>query len=668
LTHNGRHVEYYNPLNYIRQLDAHLANLSNASAYSFDGKRLHVLRTALDNNDFAYLTMHQYYTLHTYYVRQYPSVAFPQHLLQQPNLPVAFDMMHFVIQSNDLLSPQCLRFCATFPHPLEYLQETWPVASLHESRAFVALVQRSVKFDMLRADCEVRGFGPLAHELVHLLGIVSSTFQILVFTAISRRIYNLDQSSPMHTQYEGRLLDLFRHNQTNLANLSARHPGWHTSRQHWDAEVRLWGSRLLSLAPSLSPLPRTHSLSRSTQAVNQRVHVQRTARAVPSSKSPLPAQPPRQVPLLPRPGWSLPQQRVPMPVRFALHQANLRSPILQAQDITSPLYHCWETFLLAPRQLVDADRAVNTLTFSLSQEMLQNLAATAPAIATGACETMSITKHSKTCRLRCVKWSVSDPPPDHTWAISETSWIPYSYFTLNSTSLQQRKKKHYGKDQSIEITKLLKEGDNVLEVSVMSQSGDSLYRNYLVAVEIFGIMTHSFIQQRCRNNMRSREECLNDIQAKLSGDSDGDDITVVGSSLTISLCDPFSGSVISGVPVRSTACMHHDCFDLDTFLQTRPRKGHASVSNQWRCPVCNADARPNLLFVDGLMEYVRAQLDLEGLSHTRAIVVDQHGSWKPKAEILDPNNVRDASPDVESPAAVQFVPPAHIEIIDLDDD
>jgi hypothetical protein len=666
-THNGHRIDYYGPLACIHQLDSHLASLSNAP-YSFDSKRLHVLRTALDSHDYAYLTMHQYYTLHTYYARQCPSAALPQQLLQQPNLPVAFDMMRFVIQSNDLLSPQCLRFCAAFPYQLQHLQDMWPVAFQHESRAFIALVQHSYKFDTVRVDCEKRGFGPLAHELVHLLGIVSPTFQVLTFTALSRRIHNLDMSFPMHAQFEGRLLALFRQSQAHLAIISARHPSWHTIQQNWDNEVRLWGSRLLDLPPPLSPLPRTHPVPRPRQAVNQRIHTPRTARAVHPSNLPLPAQPPRRVPLLPRPGWALPQQRIPVPARFALHQANLRSPTLQAQDAAGPLYHYWESFLLAPRQLTDADRAVNKLTFSLVQGLAQHLAAVVPTIATGACETMNITEHSKTCRLRCVKLPASDPPSDHTWAISETSWIPYSYFTLNGTSLQQRKKKHHGKDRPIEITRLLKEGDNVLEVAVMSEPGDSTYQNYLIAAEVLGIMTHSFIQQQCRNNMRSKETCLNDIKTKLSGGNDGDDdIAVVESSLTISICDPFSGSILNGVPVRSTACIHHDCFDLDTFLQTRPRRGHASVSDQWRCPVCNADARPALLFVDGFLEDVRTQLDREGLSHTRAIVVDQHGSWKPKAETRDPNSVRDATPDEESPAVVQVVPPALIEIIDLDD-
>ena len=327
---------------------------------------------------------------------------------------------------------------------------------------------------------------------------------------------------------------------------------------------------------------------------------------------------------------------------------------------------------MIPKQLVNADRVVNSLTFSLPQDVLQNLGIIAPPLTTGACETMSITKHTKTCRLRCVKWSGSDPLPDHTWAVSETSWIPYSYFTLNGTSLQQKKKKHYGKDRPIEITRLLREGDNVLEVVVISQTGDSTYRDYLVAVEVLGVMTHSLIQQQCRNNMRSKEQCLNDIKAKLSagsdGDDDDDDLTVVESSLTISLLDPFTRSVIGGVPVRSAACRHHDCFDLATFLETRPRKNHVSVSDQWRCPVCNADARPGLLFVDGLMEAVRAQLSLEGLSQTRAIVVDQHGSWKPKAETRDAGSVRDNSPDADSPVPVQGAPPAPpIEIIDLVD-
>lgn len=110
--------------------------------------------------------------------------------------------------------------------------------------------------------------------------------------------------------------------------------------------------------------------------------------------------------------------------------------------------------------------------------------------------------------------------------------------------------------------------------------------------------------------------------------------------------------------------MHIDCFDLETFLQTRRRKGNVSVADQWRCPICNADARPPQLIVDGFLEEVRATLEKQGALQTRAIVVQQDGSWKPKAEVRDPNGVSDDDP---APTKVQPLVPAHVEIIDLSD-
>jgi hypothetical protein len=143
----------------------------------------------------------------------------------------------------------------------------------------------------------------------------------------------------------------------------------------------------------------------------------------------------------------------------------------------------------------------------------------------------------------------------------------------------------------------------------------------------------------------------------------------VESNLTINLFDPFSASKICDIPVRSKACLHNDCFDLDTFLDTRRRKGDVSVPDGWRCPICNADARPNHLIVDGFLEEVKKQLDAQNLSNTRAIIVQQDGSWIPKPEVRDPYGVSDrgVSDEPATPSTAPAPLPTHIEIIDLSD-
>jgi hypothetical protein len=153
---------------------------------------------------------------------------------------------------------------------------------------------------------------------------------------------------------------------------------------------------------------------------------------------------------------------------------------------------------------------------------------------------------------------------------------------------------------------------------------------------------------------------LQGIKSKLAAHDD-DEITVVESTLTLGMFDPFSQARMCDIPVRSKACPHNDCFDLETFLNTRPRKGDASVADQWKCPICKSDARPHMLLVDGFMEDVRKQLVSRGLARTRHILVRQDGSWQPKAEVRE-----GVSDDPPTPVARRSIP-ADVEIIDLSD-
>jgi hypothetical protein len=64
-----------------------------------------------------------------------------------------------------------------------------------------------------------------------------------------------------------------------------------------------------------------------------------------------------------------------------------------------------------------------------------------------------------------------------------------------------------------------------------------------------------------------------------------------------------------------------------------------------------------------------SRLEAQGLARTRAIVVQQDGSWKPKVEVRDPNGVSDRGMSDEPPTPVitkRSVPP-HAEVIDLSD-
>jgi hypothetical protein len=381
-------------------------------------------------------------------------------------------------------------------------------------------------------------------------------------------------------------------------------------------------------------------------------------------------QPNASKPFLPPPGWLQSQQRQPNPTRFSLHQAHLRSPVMRARSLDSPLYHFVQGYIKAPVRLSNANRAVEKWTFKLDTNMMHTVAVTVPDTASDVGKRLVDTS-SKTVRLRCIKWpNAADPPSDYVWASTDTYWLPHSYFIFNEVSLEQRKKIHHGKDLPIDITGLLVEGENVLNMSVMAPSTDLSFLDYLVAIEFLGFMSHDKIKQDCVEKYRiPAQQVLSEIQKKLRGSSnndDDDDIAIVESSLTINLRDPFSAAKMCDIPVRGRACLHSDCFDLEIFLSSRQRKGDVSVSDAWRCPICNADARPDRLVVDGFLEEVKKQLDAKGLSKTRAIIVHQDGTWKPKAEVRDPNGVSDRGvSDSPTPDSRRHSIPA--EIIDISD-
>ncbi|KAF2128064.1 hypothetical protein P153DRAFT_319313 [Dothidotthia symphoricarpi CBS 119687] len=707
--------------------DKFRASFTAMPKYPRDLKRMEVLRDATCKQDWAYLTMHQYYCLFTYM-----PTALPEILRCQPNLPLALQSMRNVLDVNDHLSPAVLHFFSNYPFPMDQISTVWPHMFERQAQSFMRFVGYSANYDQLRITCERRKCPPNTRELVEL-GIVSTTFQRLLFTAFLRRLWQaVPPQQQMQKQFEDQAVDRFVQDQAQylqreallMRNLSLgnepppRDQG--TELRRWDKQFKqlagTFGLALEAQGSSLTnPQERRHShlqaypqqqLQQQHQQHQQRVSVNNAPHAPHSgemrthisSVNPhtgqvliqqirgqgYPHQPPSRaqthqrqrrtpLPLLAHPGQILPQQRQPYPARFSLHQAYLRSPILQAQNLESPLYHYVHAFAIRPARLSDAGRAIERWTFHLAQSELQCIPRSV-ASTLGAPETRAVEEvaNAKTIRLRCVKWPSENNPDMHSWTTTDTCWIPHSYFTFNETHLEQRKKVHHGKDLPIDITRLLREGENVLETTVTAMSNDTSYLQYLVAIEVLGVMTHESIKQHSLDNVIPAEDTKKDIRKRLSGasiDNDDDDFTIVESNLTINLFDPFSASRFCDIPVRSKACSHIDCFDLETFLQTRRRKGDASVSDQWRCPICNADARPPELVVDGFLVEVRKELEKQGLATTRAIIVDQDGTWKPKKEVRDPNGVQDReTPEASgTPTAGKPAVPTSMEIIDLSD-
>jgi hypothetical protein len=692
---------WYTTQECLHILDAFRHSQASASLNPTERSRLSVLKGAVDSQDWAYVTMHQIYCL-----LDCDPNSLPVDIRTQPGLTHALGVMRSVLETNKRLSPAVLQFCARFPYQLGDIRARWPATFAQQARMFTSFVSFSPYYKDVEQTCEVRRFPPLAWELTERLGLTSFTFQRLLFTVVLRTLWQRVPGNIDRRRCEAEAIGLFRQNQIEYFQrryLVSPHPTQMSAEN--EANLQNWGPRMRAVVEELEhaaslplpcqvPLPyqdlspplqqnpqqnpryslnadvsrypdQAQTMQHTTQLARgprqwptrsvQRSHVLASNAAPQHAKS---------VPLLPPAGWVQPQQRQPNPVRFGLHQTNLQSPVLKARSAESPLYQFVQGFVKPPQRLSNVTRAVEKLTFKLDADLMAAIPVTLPD-GSGVVGERLVDTNSRTIRLRCIKWpAAADRPDDHIWATQDTSWIPHSYFSFNGVSLTQRKKVHYGKDLPIDISHLVTEGENTLEMTVMAPTSDKTYQSFLVAIELLGITSHALIKQNClEKNRIPPEQVLADIRRKLRGSSDDDDITIVESNLTINLFDPFSASKICDIPVRSRACPHPDCFDLETFLQTRRRKGDASMPDLWRCPICNADARPDFLVVDGFMQNVKQQLDTHGLSNIRAIVVQQDGKWQPKAEVREGVSDDPPTPTIRRRSTI----PAQSEIIDLSD-
>ena len=365
----------------------------------------------------------------------------------------------------------------------------------------------------------------------------------------------------------------------------------------------------------------------------------------------------------------------------ALHQVHLRTPVpvrLAYTEMEPPdrLYQFVTD--MTDRRAVSPSRVTEEGIFEVPEELFKSLPRTKPSASLLESPSRTLSETSHLYRFRCAKLAKpEDVSDDGLLATADTFWPEHAYFQVNSTTLEPRRKKQWGKDLPVDITHLIKAGQNSIRVlwNYGPNYKDSV--NYASVVEFVSIQSHQAIKQRCLSSQSiSSATILDNIKLSLSSSSksngnDNDDIAIVDSTISINIFEPYVGSRICDIPVRSRACLHRDCFDLETFLHARPCPRDAptfSTIDEWHCPICKADARPQNLVVDGFLVEVRKQLEKDGLLDTRAIVVEQNGSWKPKEERISRQGTRNSvslTPQATQPTQQQR---RVTEIIDLDDD
>ncbi|CAI7591856.1 unnamed protein product [Penicillium viridicatum] len=371
---------------------------------------------------------------------------------------------------------------------------------------------------------------------------------------------------------------------------------------------------------------------------------------VPSSASPITRAPPQGQPphgqhfqplpnsaFLPLPGYRAPMMVNPNPTRLGLHLVGLRDPmkrlVKQGQDgndIETDLFTYLDTFIVHPT-VVDVDHPIYTWNFSFTGDECQKF----PHIANGKETQYSVWTFRPGCRtirLRCIRLPGNpDTVTEQTWSTAATFWPSVFYITVNGKELYVRRKVHNGKDLPLDITQHLNVGENNVRVDIILGQDECKTSKFVFGVEVMEVGEFDQILSLIKSVPAADSRAA--IKKRLSPITDDDDLAVVTDSLTIDLVDPFMARIFD-VPVRSLHCNHHECFDRDTFIRTRnSTSGQTPMVDNWRCPICKGDARPQFLVVDEFLAEIHAELTRTNrLDGIRAIQIKVDGTWTFKYE------------------------------------
>lgn len=345
--------------------------------------------------------------------------------------------------------------------------------------------------------------------------------------------------------------------------------------------------------------------------------------------------PPPTVPLsqlLPSSGIVRSNTEPPNSLLATLHQVHARSPTLTSVDAFDRQDGSIKSFAFVRRLAVmpnrlDHDKRHFRWTFEVSKENYDLL--TEDAITeNGAPPTRTVRNGSRLCRIRAIKAKDMGEIAESDWVTSETVWPNGVAILLNGSALEIRKKIHHGKDLPVDVTKYIQEGKNTISIATIRPN----YENQ--AIYAIGLETIQFT-----NSTKIRDEILEiDLVDALKRIVDqpktfDPDVQVVNSKVILDVTDPYT-SRLYNTPVRGQTCRHNQCFDLDVFLETRLRKtpSHPSIPEQFKCPICGADARPQSLVKDLFFVAIRKELVRIGRLDVKAIILDEQGNWNIKEE------------------------------------
>ncbi|RAH77104.1 hypothetical protein BO86DRAFT_324087 [Aspergillus japonicus CBS 114.51] len=395
--------------------------------------------------------------------------------------------------------------------------------------------------------------------------------------------------------------------------------------------------------------------------------------------------------LLPASAAIMPANAPPLhPLRDALHQVHLREPAHQlvrrdptGQSQETKLFQYLDSFALTPTPLGRFECQFHW-SFTLSQEAADRLPAPSQMSSGEVSHPVRVLMDGQQLyRMRCISVSPDTKLPidESTWSRAECAWPSVIYIFVNDTELFVRRKFHHQKDVPLDITPHLRVGENKISLHFIRDAAEQKEKLYAAAVEIAQIAALEPVMALAQT-LDADESCRQihqRLEQSSSNDNEDDDLHVVSSDLMINLVDPFTARVFKQ-PVRGQLCLHSECFDHETFIQTRAAvSGPRALPNDWRCPICQRDARPQMLVRDEFMVDVHNELvRTNQLDDARAIRVTLDGSWTVVTEAELPTFKRSSTGlDSPLPKRPKMAPPetkfqpirtasASPEVIDLD--
>ena len=340
-------------------------------------------------------------------------------------------------------------------------------------------------------------------------------------------------------------------------------------------------------------------------------------------------------------------------VEIGLHQVEVRSPRrVPIRPFTTRHYQFIKELAILPCE-IEPLITLRAIKFDVSEQAMGRLSRKLGTMPES--EGLPFAQYyDKSLRYRlriCLRPEDEEGLKESEWVISATHWPENIFLELNDHLMEVRRKQHFNKDMPLELTDFLRQGENIVRICLPPARGNSTkgYK-YIIGVEVVETRSHDSLLTMIKSQRVSADETLQKIQQRLCP-SDSDDLIIEDETLSVSIADPFSSAMFE-VPIRGADCKHLECFDLETWLQTRPLKpklnggkrsigGEPSLVDVWKCPICSLDARPPSLQIDEFFVQVRKTLLEQNEPGVKSITINANGTWNP---VQEPDDVEEDEP------------------------